>query len=231
MYDVARILETLPLGLREDGAPRARAARQRLEAAHLLHAVQLGVAEHHARQARAWVLRRQAPADGAEVRGAEPGQHGGAEVVPAVQVVAVAAARVRRRQRVGAALGRLGDGVQRCGAPLLPAEPEEAGAEVARRVNHAVRVAGPQRRRLCCCCFRAVAAVAAATAAAAAAAASGRMMIIMIIIIMATSGATLTSAAKEMAVSRAQPDARGESFERAGVRSGGRELLKVSFGV
>lgn len=138
MNDVAGVREIPPIFMREDVAPPTAAAHERLEAAHLLHAVELGVDE-----ADLGVLPREPVGDGGQVGGAEAEELGEAVVVAVRGVGAVAQAGVAGREGVGAEVGRFRDDLE-AGGVVLPVEAEEAGAEVAGRVDDAVGVAGPE---------------------------------------------------------------------------------------
>ncbi len=142
MDDIAGVSEGAPFGAREDVAPGAAAADERLEAAHLLHAVELGDGEAEAVEVR--VLGGETVGDGREVGGAEAEELGEAVVVAVEGVGAVARAGVAGCEGVGAEVGGLGDDLE--GGGGLPVEAEEAGAEVAGRVDDTIGVAGPEAR-------------------------------------------------------------------------------------
>lgn len=90
------------------------------------------------------VLGGETVGDGGEVGGAEAEELGEAVVVAVRGIGAVARAGVAGGEGVGAEVGGLGDDLQ--GGGGLPVDAEEAGAEVAGRVDDAVGVAGPEAR-------------------------------------------------------------------------------------
>ena len=139
MNDISGVLEVLPVSVGKDGTPRTSPGDDCLEATHLLHAVDLTVAEDHLGIVLGEPIR-----DGAQVRGLEGCQHGGAKVVTLPEIITILQAGIARRQGVGPEIVRLGDDLQR--RRRFRVESEEAKAEVPRRLDHALAVAGPERR-------------------------------------------------------------------------------------
>ena len=133
------IFELEPLMRGEDGAPRAFAAGEDLEAAHLHHAVDLERGEM-----QAGVLGCEALGDGgSEIR--LPGrQLAVAVVVAGVFVCDVLQTRVARRERVGAESRRFGDDVQFRRSIAGPVGPEEAVREISRCLDISWGAAGPE---------------------------------------------------------------------------------------
>lgn len=137
MDHISRVFKVLPVVVGEDLTPGTATSDDRLEAAHLLHAVELIIFEAYSR-----VLEVQSPPNGSQIGRPKLREHGRPMVMSFHEVIAVAEARIARSERVRSEVISLRDHVQM--GNFLPIESEEASAEVAGRVNDAIAVAGPE---------------------------------------------------------------------------------------
>lgn len=142
MDQVPRVFEMLPLFDGEDIAPGTRSASDRLESAHLLHAVDLDIGEVAHRVIA--LLVDQTAGDGRNVHILEQGKHVDAIVVPRCRVLNVSETGFTRRERIDVPLQGFGDNLQLSFSLRFPIETKQSGGKILCGVNYARRIAGPE---------------------------------------------------------------------------------------
>lgn len=142
MDQVPCVFEMLPVFDDEDVAPGTRSASNRLESAHLLHAVDFDIGE--VAYSVISLLMDQTMSDCWKVHILEQGKHIDAIVVPLCRVLDVSETGITRRERVSVSLQGFGDNLQLSFPLRFPIKTKQSGGKISCGVNYARRITGPE---------------------------------------------------------------------------------------
>lgn len=106
MNHIPRILEILPIVMREDRTPVTLPSNQDLKATHLLHRIYLVIRKPDVR-----ILLVQPIPNRTQIRRSKLDQHGRTKIMPKLQIIPVSQTRIARRQRICPTIVRLRDDV------------------------------------------------------------------------------------------------------------------------